>query len=127
MPNGRPGFMLELIATEFGVEKVALLNFEWVDAVPAETLGARGMASNHSPTSAGGDCSRGRVALVKPGLPATASGGKGLTRASAPAPVPPYVRRQGGAGSLDLHHSFFKRGEKVHDRQLDDADEVRNV
>jgi len=29
------------------------------------------------------------LALVKPGLPATAFGGKGLTRASAPAPAPP--------------------------------------
>src|SRR5215471_4750080 len=35
-------------------------------------------------------------ALVKPGPPATAFGAKGLTRASAPAPVPPCVRRRGG-------------------------------
>jgi hypothetical protein len=34
-------------------------------------------------------CGWGRLALVKPGLPATAFGGKGLTRAGAPAPVTP--------------------------------------
>src|ERR1700739_206742 len=60
--------------------------------------------------SAGGDRSRGRVAPVKPGLPATAFGGKGLTRASTPALVPPCVRRWGGAGSPISTHSFFKRG-----------------
>jgi hypothetical protein len=41
------------------------------------------VALNRSPSVRGGDCSRGRLALVKPGLPATAFGGKGLTRASA--------------------------------------------
>jgi hypothetical protein len=44
-------------------------------------------------SAAGGDPGRGRLALVKPGLPATAFGGKGLTKASAAAPVPPCVGR----------------------------------
>ena len=42
---------------------------------------------------AGGDRSRGCLALVKPGLPATAFGGKGLTKANTRASVPPCVRR----------------------------------
>jgi hypothetical protein len=50
---------------------------------------------------------------TQPGLPATACGGKGLTRASAPAPVPPCVRRRGGAGWPISTHSFFKRGIKT--------------
>src|SRR5262249_61330896 len=82
-------------------------------AAPAWRLGARASPGATAHRSAGGDCGRGRLALVKPGLPATACGGKGLTKASAPAPVPPSLRRRGGAGSPISTHSFFKRGDML--------------
>jgi len=82
------------------------------DVAPGKRLRASARSWIAAHRSAGGDCSRGGLALVKPGLPATAFGGKGLTRISAPAPVPPCVRRQGGAGSPISTHSFLKRGRK---------------
>src|SRR6516162_2711197 len=80
------------------------------DVAPGKRLRASARSWIAAHRSAGGDCSRGRLALVKPGLPATAFGGKGLTRASALAPAPPCVRRQSGAGSPISTHSDFKRG-----------------
>src|SRR6516162_3843984 len=80
------------------------------DVAPGKRLRASARSWIAAHRFAGGDCSRGRLALVKPGLPATAFGGKGLTRASAPAPAPPCVRRQSGAGSPISTHSDFKRG-----------------
>src|SRR5215472_17614771 len=83
------------------------------EGAAAETPGASAWPSAAAHRSAGGDCGRGRLALVKPGLAATAFGGGGLTRASVPAAVPPCVRRQRGAGSRISAHSFFKRGSFV--------------
>src|SRR6516162_3828341 len=80
------------------------------DVAPGKRLRASARSWIAAHRSAGGDCSRGRLALVKPGLPATAFGGEGLTRASAPAPAPPCVRRRRGAGSPISTHSFLKRG-----------------
>ena len=72
------------------------------------------MVLNCSPSVCRWHCGRGRLALVKRGLRATAFGGRGLTRVSAPAPVPPCVRQRGRAGSRISTHSFFKRGKDLY-------------
>jgi hypothetical protein len=81
--------------------------------MPAETLGAQAMVVNRCPSGRQWRLYPGTLALVKPDLPATDFGGEGLTRASAPAPVQPCVRRRGRAGSRISAHSDFKRGEKI--------------
>jgi hypothetical protein len=108
----RAGAVKSTVHVTHCVAQTGSIEFGMGDAVPAETPDASVWSSIAAHLSAGGDYRRGRVALVKPGLPATAFGGKGLTRVSAPAPVPPCVRRRGGAGSGISTHSLFKRGLK---------------
>jgi hypothetical protein len=91
-------------------DQTGSFEFRMGDAVPAETLNPQDMVLSRSPSVRRWRLWPGAPALVKPGLPTTAFGGKGLTRASAPAPVPPCVRRRGGAGSRISTHSLFKGG-----------------
>ena len=79
---------------------VALLNFEWMTQ-PAETLAAQDMVLNRSPSARWWRLWPRALAPCKAWPSATAFGGKGLTRASAPAPF-----HHAFDGEEGLDHAF---------------------
>ncbi len=102
------------ITSQIPVNKWGSVEFRMGDVAPGERLGASARYWIAAHRSAGGDCSRGRLALVKPGLPATAFGGKGLTRG--PTPRHPLHQAFDGEEGLDrpFHPLVFQKRHKWH-------------